>query len=77
MNKLLTTQNNVDKPQMLSKSVTQKATHCMIPFIWHSKKGKVKRTGDILMITRVIRWEQGLTTNTKREFCRVKEQFEL
>lgn len=54
---IINAQNNVDKSQLLCKSQTQKATHYMISFIWHYRKGKVIRTGNILMITRVIRWE--------------------
>ena len=45
---------------MLSeKSPTQKATHYMIPFIWHSRKGKTIQTESKLVDTRDWGWEVG------------------
>ena len=46
--------------EVLSKrSQTQKATPCMIPCMWHSRKGKSKGTENIWMAAKGWRW--GLT----------------
>ena len=48
------------KCTMLSeRSHTQKATHCMIPFVWHSRKGNATETERKLVDTRDWEWEEG------------------
>lgn len=51
------------------RSQTQKAIHCIILFIWHSKKGKTTRTENEFVVARDQRWEEGGVKGEAWEKC--------